>query len=682
MTKLVASFASNFAFILLLLSGNVASRHLYYDDSMLVSGGVIDGVAEESFLRLKGVDSYEEQCSHMYGFLPCSSNLLGHICLLMIYEFLLYHAESFAGGDGRIFRVFGKNPWVSYFSQLLDALPDSLILLVTGLSTSEEKAQDYVVTGAGMLAGSSILLLSFLWGACFTCSRKELYVEPKANENNEVIESKVNATVSYVRSKVIQLLTGSGVLTDMETKYHAKVLFYSLIPFIVVLLPSVFGLSYSSPEYKIVLLVSLVVAVLCVFFYFRYQYYHPRIIQNRRREYAEVEQKIEMNIPFYEVEALILDRDKNFMIMEREMEKKLIGNPEESNEKFTKKKFYDDFKVWIEDTRQLMDNPPSSDKSQMEYNQVLKLLHENKNYFKEQISRMLKRVKRDVTQDGVLEGAQNGEQDIAQDIYSFFQNMDTDKNGSITTDELKNFIMKVNDKKLLVDDGIAEIMMRHLDTDRNGNIDKLEFRTGISKLLKLHNSKNPSKSSNQETHRSAEAKAKKNEEKAKKNEETAKKNERIQAVIWLLVGIGMLCGLAEPLVESVRELSESLRIGPFYLWFILVPWATNIRTVFAAIRAARQKRHQTISVIFSEIYHKVFMNNIVGFIVIVTVIYFRGLTWHFSAELLVVIIVCIIMGLLGSFKTKFPNWTLLVVFPLYPLSLLVVYLVNDAFQFP
>lgn len=87
-----------------------------------------------------------------------------------------------------------------------------------------------------------------------------------------------------------------------------------------------------------------------------------------------------------------------------------------------------------------------------------------------------------------------------------------------------------------------------------------------------------------------------------------------------------------------------------------------------------------ISLFKLQIYHKVFMNNILGFSVLVSVIYFRGLTWHFSAEILVVVIVCIIMGLLASIRSKFPNWTLFIAFPLYPLSLVVVYLVDDTFR--
>lgn len=132
MGKLVTRITSYFAFILLVLAGNVASRNLHYNATELVSDGFSNGSGaqeEESFLRLKGMDSSEEQCELMYGFLPCSTNIPSHLVLILIYEFLLYHGESYAGGDGRIFRVLGKNFYVSIFSQLLDSFPDSLILL-------------------------------------------------------------------------------------------------------------------------------------------------------------------------------------------------------------------------------------------------------------------------------------------------------------------------------------------------------------------------------------------------------------------------------------------------------------------------------------------------------------------------------------------------------------------------
>lgn len=44
--------------------------------------------------------------------------------------------------------------------------------------------------------------------------------------------------------------------------------------------------------------------------------------------------------------------------------------------------------------------------------------------------------------------------------------------------------MEVNYEEILMDDEIAEIIMRHLDIDGNGNIDKQEFKSGVTKWLK------------------------------------------------------------------------------------------------------------------------------------------------------------------------------------------------------
>ncbi|KAJ0715636.1 putative EF-hand domain, sodium/calcium exchanger membrane region, EF-hand domain pair [Helianthus annuus] len=575
------------------MTGKVVSRHLQYNAVELVS----DGVSDESILRLKGSDSSEEECKLI------------------------------------IFRVLGKKIYASIFSQLLDSLPDSLILLATGLSCDQEKAQEYVVTGAGLLAGSSVLLLTLLWGTCFIFSRKEF----------------TGLNSSYP-------LTGWGVHTDEETTFHARIMFFSLIPFLIILFPSVFGISYSTQEHKIVLLVSLSASVVCLISYFCYQRSEQRIWK-RRLEYAEVEQKVEMHVPFYEVQALMMDREKHLIIRQKEMEKNLTSAEGNKESTMSKGEFYEMFENWLDDTKKLIDNPYSMDKEKTKYNQVVELLLEEKNKWIKLMSRIMKR------SSGVKLFKPDGTLDESA-IDSFFDYIDTDKNKYITRSELKG-----NYNEILVDDEIADIIMRHLDVDGDGNIDKAEFRLGIKKWVASCDLQKQLQDSNQET------------DEYHKTEAKAKTEEMVKAIILLIVGILIITFLAEPLVESVRQFSNAVKIEPFYVSFILVPLATNARTAIAAIRAARQKRHHTTSLTFSEIYHKVFLNNILGFSVLVSVIYFRGFTWHFSAEILVVVIVCMIMGLIASFTSKFPDWTLFIAFPLYPLSMVVVYFVNDAFQF-
>lgn len=78
-----------------------------------------------------------------------------------------------------------------------------------------------------------------------------------------------------------------------------------------------------------------------------------------------------------------------------------------------------------------------------------------------------------------------------------------------------------------------------------------------------------------------------------------------------------------------------------------------------------------------QIYGGVFMNNVLGFSVLLAIIYVREMTWEFSAEVLVVLIVCIVVGLIASLRSTFPLWTAFVAFLLYPVSLLLVYIIND-----
>ena len=73
------------------------------------------------------------------------------------------------------------------------------------------------------------------------------------------------------------------------------------------------------------------------------------------------------------------------------------------------------------------------------------------------------------------------------------------------------------------------------------------------------------------------------------------------------------------------------------------------------------------------------MNNVLCLSVFLALVYLRGLTWNFSSEVLVIFLVCVIMGALGSFRTTFPLWTCFVAFLLYPLSLVLVYVLDYIF---
>nr|GFC10341.1 sodium/calcium exchanger NCL2-like [Tanacetum cinerariifolium] len=66
----------------------------------------------------------------MYGFLPCSSTLAGHLFLIVVYEYLLFKGESLViSGGSRLFEILGPGVFGASTFPVLDPLPESLIVL-------------------------------------------------------------------------------------------------------------------------------------------------------------------------------------------------------------------------------------------------------------------------------------------------------------------------------------------------------------------------------------------------------------------------------------------------------------------------------------------------------------------------------------------------------------------------
>lgn len=94
----------------------------------------------------------ETECLQLYGFLPCSNSLFGHFFLIMVYEYLLFHGESYiAAGSEQIFKILGPGIFGASAFHILGALPEALILLgrrnfctTPTRKTNKKKLQNYI----------------------------------------------------------------------------------------------------------------------------------------------------------------------------------------------------------------------------------------------------------------------------------------------------------------------------------------------------------------------------------------------------------------------------------------------------------------------------------------------------------------------------------------------------------
>ncbi|RWR97479.1 EF-hand domain-containing protein [Cinnamomum micranthum f. kanehirae] len=559
-------------FLLLLLPWQVQTRLIisdpYHD---LVSDGIIHDVHHNQphLLHLnRPSSSSSSSCEQTYGFLPCTTTVLGNLFLMLVYGYLMFVAAKLLSTGGDILlQLVGPGIVGGLFLPILGSLPDALLILVSGLSGSRETAQHHVLIGMGLLAGSTIMLLTLLWGSCVVVGKCDL------SEDSTSLDSQDTKRCS---------LTGSGVTTEPSTCHAARIMVISVIPLVIVQLPNVFK---SSSGEHVAVLVSLVVSIALLLSYCLYEVFEPRIQERRLLKYAE---------------------------------QKLV------------------------------------------------------------VSGILKHVKRDAL--GRLL-TQDGKPNIPV-IEKRFQKLDLDCDGYISHSELTALLVGINFEDIDLDTNDAvERVMEDFDASGDVKISKEEFIEGLSKWLNVAISSvsQPKPFSSKFVDDFHKVTKEELNKLIAERDKTGESHVWCKAVTLLLLGTVLAAVFADPLVDAVNNFSSATSIPSFFISFIAMPLATNSSEAVSTIIFASRKEQKTTSVAFAEIYGSVTMNNTLCLSVFFALIYFRHLTWDFSAEVMIILIVCIVMGLFASFSTTFQLWTCFVAFLLYPFSVVLVYVLDYCF---
>lgn len=572
--------ATKLSLLLLLISLfslSAAGRLISYDASSsdLVSDGVHDDSGGLKLLRFKHfLGGAEEACEQSYGFLPCTTTALGNAFLIIVYGYLMYLAATYlSAGSELLLEILGPGLVGGLFLPMLGALPDAMLILVSGLSGTPETAQSQVSVGMGLLAGSTVMLLTVIWGTCIVVGKCDL-------DGEVTIDGKDTRGLS---------LTGSGVSTDIWTSYSAGIMAVSVIPFLVVQLPQ---LLHSTSGRHLAVLIALITSVSLLISYCIYQVIQPSI-QKRRLAFAKHKH----------VRASIL-----------------------------------------------------------------------KNLRKHALGRLL-----------TDEGTPNEEV-----LKKLFTRIDVNKDDHLSTSELRALIVGIQFDEINVEeDDAMDKVMKDFDASDDSQIDYHEFLNGITKWVKEAKSSKaaphiagPDSSKffhyfHEQTKREHDLLGDQSDEVAEGAEDP--KWTSIKAILLLLLGTVIAASFADPLVDTVNNFSAATSIPTFFISFIALPLATNSSEAVSAIIFATRKKQRSASLTFSELYGAVTMNNVLCLSVFLSLVYARGLMWDFSAEVLVILIVCLVMGVFGGVRTTFPLWTSILAFVLYPLSLALVYVLDYVF---
>ncbi|KAL8460586.1 hypothetical protein ACS0TY_032203 [Phlomoides rotata] len=259
-----------------------------------------------------------ESCEPTYGVLPCSSNAWGLLFLIVVYEILLSLGGKYVGmGSELFFAITGPGIVGGSLFQFLGTIPQIVLVLVSALSGSVEAAQQRATLGMGLVAGTTVMLLTLIWGASIVLGSYDLS------------EATIIDTSGTQKERTLK---GVGVVTDVETSYTARIMAITLIPFLIILLAKAFT---SSSGKRVVMLIALIITVVLLFAFILYQIFRPWI-QYRRfdhlmNKYAKDKLQILLSRngkpDVRKIQALFnrIDKDNNTSISAAELRVLLLG---------------------------------------------------------------------------------------------------------------------------------------------------------------------------------------------------------------------------------------------------------------------------------------------------------------------------------------------------------------------
>jgi len=151
---------------------------------------------------------------------------------------------------------------------------------------------------------------------------------------------------------------------------------------------------------------------------------------------------------------------------------------------------------------------------------------------------------------------------------------------------------------------------------------------------------------------------------------------KLWACLWLILGTAVCAIFSDPMVDVISEFGNRIKISPFYISFVVFPLASNASEIISGLIFASKKTTESISLTLATLHGAATMNSTLALCIFMSLIYFRQLSWSFSAEVISVIIVIVVVGC-NALRQTIYLWQALIVFAMYPLTIFMVFMMKD-----
>jgi len=265
-------------------------------------------------------------------------------------------------------------------------------------------------------------------------------------------------------------------------------------------------------------------------------------------------------------------------------------------------------------------------------------------------------------------------------LKPFFRNFDEDRNNTLDSNEFR-FLLRDLGEGLVESD--AQALFKKYDTDKSGTISFEEFTACVTWYLA--NPERMAKFKSQRVSQAVGAAEEDAEEEEEVPEDLAdlspddqQKKIKMRAAWMMSFGTCLVLIFSDPLVECFNRWGNNvLGVSPFYVSFILAPLASNASELLAAYNYASKKTMKSITTSLSTLLGAACMNNTFCLAIFFFLIYAQGIAWQFTAETIAIVVSQWIIGALAIFKDTHTGQDACIIISIYPLTLVLVSLLES-----
>jgi Ca2+/Na+ antiporter len=152
--------------------------------------------------------------------------------------------------------------------------------------------------------------------------------------------------------------------------------------------------------------------------------------------------------------------------------------------------------------------------------------------------------------------------------------------------------------------------------------------------------------------------------------------------LWMMgLGTFIVVFVSDPFVDCLTAWGDRLGIPTFYISFVVAPFASNASELLSAYAYAAKKTKSSIGTSLSTLIGAACMNNTFCLAIFFALIYWKKLAWQFTAETASIMAIQWLIGIIAIVKNVQTFATGFVILACYPLCLAIVYVMENHMGF-